>query len=60
MSHSIGRRVLDPFLPKGYPDSVSPDYAAFQLWDTGQALCSYVRGMLCQKAIMIGIGVGQE
>lgn len=39
---------------------MTPDYLAFQTWDTTQALCSYVRGMLCQKAIMTGIGVGQE
>ena len=37
------RRVLwDPFLPHGYPDSVPPDYFAFQFWDTVQGFCSYV------------------
>eukprot|EP00192_Tetraselmis_astigmatica_P004779 CAMPEP_0117697722 /NCGR_PEP_ID=MMETSP0804-20121206/29390_1 /TAXON_ID=1074897 /ORGANISM="Tetraselmis astigmatica, Strain CCMP880" /LENGTH=493 /DNA_ID=CAMNT_0005512011 /DNA_START=334 /DNA_END=1815 /DNA_ORIENTATION=- len=39
---------------------VTPDYTTFQIWDTCQALCSYVRGMLCQKALMVGIGVGSE
>mmetsp|Transcript_46548 Transcript_46548/g.118804 ORF Transcript_46548/g.118804 Transcript_46548/m.118804 type:complete len:467 (-) Transcript_46548:50-1450(-) len=53
-------RLAAAFLPEGFPDSVTPDYLAFQTWDTAQALCSYVRGMLCQKAIMTGIGVGQE
>lgn len=24
------------FLPQGYPDSVSPDYLHYQLWDTAQ------------------------
>lgn len=33
--------------------------AAFQSWDTVQAISSYVRGMLSSKAIMTGIGVGQ-
>ena len=28
------------FLPKGYPDSVSSDYAIYQFWDSAQALCS--------------------
>ena len=33
--------------------------AGFQVWDTVQAICSYVRGMLSSQAIMHGIGVGQ-
>lgn len=32
------------FLPKGYPDSVSEDYAAYQIWDTMQAFCSTICG----------------
>ena len=39
---------------------MTADYASFQLWDTSQALCSYVRGMLCHKAMLAGIGVGKE
>lgn len=34
--------LRDIFLPRGYPDSVTPDYANYQLWDTLQAFCSYV------------------
>ena len=56
--------VLDEFwrgfLPEGYPDSVTPDYLAFQAWDSIQALCSYVRGMICSQAILQGIGVGEQ
>lgn len=48
------------FLPEGYPDSVTPDYLAFQAWDSVQALCSYVRGMICSQAILQGIGVGEQ
>ncbi|CAK0746816.1 hypothetical protein CVIRNUC_001720 [Coccomyxa viridis] len=48
------------FLPEGYPDSVTPDYLAFQAWDSIQALCSYVRGMICSQAILQGIGVGEQ
>ncbi|KAG2490919.1 hypothetical protein HYH03_010832 [Edaphochlamys debaryana] len=48
------------FLPEGYPASVSPDYISFQAWDTVQALCSYVRGMLTSAAIMRGVGVGEQ
>jgi len=55
------RRVLwDPFLPHGYPDSVPPDYFAFQFWDTVQGFCSYVRGMLTSHALMKGVGVGVD
>jgi hypothetical protein len=37
------------FLPVGYPDSVSPDYLVFQTWDTVQAMCSYLRGILATQ-----------
>ena len=47
-------------MPEGYPDSVTPDYLAFQAWDSIQALCSYVRGMICSQAILQGIGVGKQ
>ena len=46
------------FLPAGYPNSVTPDYLSFQIWDTIQALSSYVRGMLSTQAMLRGIGVG--
>ncbi|TMW54846.1 hypothetical protein DOY81_000079 [Sarcophaga bullata] len=48
------------FLPKGYPDSVSEDYAAYQIWDTIQAFCSTICGTLCTHAILKGLGVGNE
>ncbi|GLI67372.1 hypothetical protein VaNZ11_011551 [Volvox africanus] len=48
------------FLPEGYPESVSPDYLSFQMWDTIQALSSYVRGVLTSQAILKGVGVGQQ
>ena len=32
----------------------------FQVWDTVQAVSSYVRGMLSSQAVMTGIGVGKE
>ena len=48
------------FLPEGYPDSVTPDYLSFQVWDSVQALSSYLRGMLCTQALLIGVGVGVE
>ncbi len=31
-----------------------------QIWDTVQAMCSYLRGMLCTQAILLGVGVGNS
>ena len=47
-------------LPRGYPGTVSDDYAAYQLWDTVQAFCSSVTGALAQHAVLKGVGVGSE
>ena len=47
------------FLPEGYPNSVSPDYARYQMFDTAQALCSSVVGTLSTRAILHGVGVGE-
>jgi len=59
---SIFRRAANVlralFLPVGYPHSVTPDYLAFQTWDTAQAMCSYLRGILATQAILDGVGVG--
>ncbi|KAF7233397.1 hypothetical protein EG68_10863 [Paragonimus skrjabini miyazakii] len=46
------------FLPKGYPQSVTPDYLEYQIWDTIQALASSVTGALAAQALLVGVGVG--
>ncbi|GMF24022.1 unnamed protein product [Phytophthora lilii] len=48
------------FLPAGYPDSVSEDYLAFQGWDTLQAMCSYLRGVLATQSVLQSVGVGDD
>lgn len=48
------------FLPKGYPYSVSVDYLPYQLWDTLQAFCSTITGILAQRAMLTGMGVGND
>lgn len=48
--------MLSLFLPEGYPESVPPDYLPYQFWDSIQALCSYVRGILTAEAILLGAG----
>jgi len=39
---------------------VSPDYANFQLWDSVQGLCSYVRGTLSTAALLTAAGLVGE
>ncbi|KAM3968700.1 RUS family member 1 [Aphomia sociella] len=46
------------FLPQGYPDSVSKDYIAYQVWDTAQAFCSTITGTLATHEVLRGVGVG--
>lgn len=39
-------RLLTVFLPQGFPDSVSPDYLSYQLWDSVQVSGAvYSRGV---------------
>lgn len=40
------------FLPVGYPASVRPLYLEFQMYDTLQAACSYLRWVLTTSAIL--------
>ncbi|KAJ0183894.1 hypothetical protein K1T71_000317 [Dendrolimus kikuchii] len=46
------------FLPQGYPDSVSKDYIAYQIWDTAQAFCSTITGTIATQEVLRGVGVG--
>merc|ERR1719326_424939 len=47
-------------LPEGYPQSVSPDYLQYQVWDTAQAFCSSIMGTLSTYAVLKGVGVGDQ
>jgi hypothetical protein len=55
---SVAAFVRGFFLPTNYPRSVTRDYLEFQVWDTIQAVTSYLRGTLTVRAIMAGVGVG--
>ncbi|OWR44763.1 hypothetical protein KGM_200897 [Danaus plexippus plexippus] len=46
------------FLPQGYPNSVSKDYIFYQIWDTAQAFCSTITGILATQEVFRGVGVG--
>ncbi|KAG2525205.1 hypothetical protein JM18_005001 [Phytophthora kernoviae] len=56
----FSRELQEMFLPAGYPDSVSEDYLAFQFWDTMQAMCSYLRGVLATQSVLQSVGVGDD
>lgn len=58
MYHRLATMLSIAFLPSGFPSSVTPDYLPYQMWDTVQALCSYVSGMAASQATLQGIGVG--
>ncbi|KAI8803023.1 vitamin B6 photo-protection and homoeostasis-domain-containing protein [Cladochytrium replicatum] len=50
--------LAEIFLPKDFPDSVTPDYVPYQIFDSLQALCSSVTGMLATRAAFKRAGVG--
>ena len=57
-SSSFRSIVFYLFLPDGYfHNRLAPEYLTFQVYDTLQALCSYLRGVLCTRAVLIGMGV---
>ncbi|KAE8990569.1 hypothetical protein PF011_g18303 [Phytophthora fragariae] len=56
----LSRELQEMFLPAGYPDSVSEDYLGFQCWDTLQAMCSYLRGVLATQSVLQSVGVGDD
>lgn len=51
-------RILDIFLPSGYPASVSPDYTSYQIYDSLQAFTSSIASPLASRAVLAGVGVG--
>lgn len=59
-SLQLWSNLTSAFLPQGYPESVTPDYLSFQLWDTLQGISTYIRSMLSTQALLSGIGVGQN
>ena len=64
--HHILRRLLttprtvccELFLPIGFPTSVRDGYLEYQLYDSLQGLCSYLRGVLCNAQVLQAAGVG--
>lgn len=55
---SAAEVLKNVFLPVGYPASVREEYLEYQFYDSLQAVCSYLRGVLCMQAVLQGSGVG--
>ncbi|RMZ84387.1 hypothetical protein DV738_g638, partial [Chaetothyriales sp. CBS 135597] len=49
-------RLLAPLLPTNYPDSVSPDYTPYQIYDSIQAFASTIAGLLAARAVLTSLG----
>jgi len=60
MSDTVLTQLLSVFVPDGYPGTVRPGYTTFQMYDSIQGLCSYLRGVLSTQVILQGFGVGVE
>ena len=56
----LAQRLLAVFLPTGYPHSVSSDYKWYQIYDSLQAFSSSIAGLLASRAVLQGIGVGDQ
>lgn len=56
---AVPRQICrDLFLPVGYPQSVRPEYMSYQIYDSLQGLCSYLRGVVSTSALLTAAGVG--
>ncbi|OVA02143.1 FAS1 domain [Macleaya cordata] len=56
----VSTRIIEAFVPEGFPSSVTPDYVPFQIWDSLQGLSTYIRTMLSTQALLSAIGVGEK
>ncbi|KAI2503020.1 Vitamin B6 photo-protection and homoeostasis [Fragilaria crotonensis] len=52
--------VKDMFLPLDYPHSVTKEYMPYQICDSLQGLCSYLRGVVSTSAVLTAAGVGNS
>ncbi|PFH58648.1 hypothetical protein XA68_13417 [Ophiocordyceps unilateralis] len=52
------KMMMDAFLPVDFPNSVSSDYLAYQMYDSLQAFFSTITSLLASRALLQGLGVG--
>lgn len=56
----FGSWLYSILLPRGFPDSVAPEYMKYQLWDTLQVMMADLRSIIISRAGLVGQGVGIE
>ena len=57
-TNKLKQLCKDLFLPIDYPHSVADGYLEYQLYDSLQGLCSYLRGVVSTSAVLSATGVG--
>ncbi|KAG2359614.1 vitamin B6 photo-protection and homoeostasis-domain-containing protein [Suillus spraguei] len=55
---ALGHSISAIFLPAGYPNTVTPDYLHYQMYNDVQEFCSSVSGLLASRGALEGFGVG--
>lgn len=55
---ALGRSISAIFLPAGYPNTVTPDYLHYQMYNDVQEFCSSLSGLLASRGALEGFGVG--
>ncbi|TGZ80329.1 DUF647-domain-containing protein [Ascodesmis nigricans] len=55
---SVLQRLINVFLPAGFPSSVTDDYVGYQIYDSLQAFSSSIAQLLTSRAVLQGFGVG--
>jgi hypothetical protein len=57
---SLSRSLQDVFLPVGFPETVGPGYWEYQMYDSLQGICSYLRGVVSSAHVLKAAGVGNR
>lgn len=57
---SATRSLRDVFLPLGFPHTVGPGYWEYQMYDSLQGICSYLRGVVSSAHVLHAAGVGNR
>ena len=57
---SVITSLRNLFLPLGYPDTVRDGYWEYQVYDSLQGLCSYLRGVVSSAHVLKAAGVGNQ
>lgn len=59
-SKEILVKLVEIFLPTGYPNSVSADYIDYQIYDSIQAFSSSIASLFANRCVLSAVGVGDE